>query len=74
MKGGNMPKRTYTTVEVAKSIGVSRQTLQAWIASRGIKAPKLVILANMRVRIWTDADVAKARMFKGTLKRGPKTK
>jgi hypothetical protein len=32
------------------------------------------MLANMSVRIWTEADVERAKKFKGTLKRGPKPK
>jgi hypothetical protein len=33
-----------------------------------------LILANMNVRIWTAADVERAKKFKGSLKRGPKPK
>jgi len=66
--------KTYTTSQVAKSVGISRQTLQVWISDGRIKAPKPVKLANMRVRLWSRADAEKARRFKGTLKRGPKSK
>jgi predicted DNA-binding transcriptional regulator AlpA len=69
-----MPKQTYTTGEAASLIGISRQTLQAWISEPTFKAPKPVVLANMSVRIWTEADVERAKKFKGTLRRGPKPK
>jgi len=48
--------RLYTTREVAKRAGISRQTLQAWIAEERVKAPAVIRAAG--VRLWTDADVA----------------
>jgi excisionase family DNA binding protein len=66
--------RTYSTGEAAKAIGVSRQTLQAWIDTRAISAPKLAKVGRISVRLWTDADIQKARMFRGTLKPGPRSK
>jgi excisionase family DNA binding protein len=52
----NMSSRLYTTREVAKRAGVSRQTLQAWIAEERVKAPAVIRAAG--VRLWSDADVA----------------
>jgi excisionase family DNA binding protein len=69
-----MSPKTYTTGDAANQIGVSRQTLQFWIATGKIRAPKPVELGNMAVRLWTKADIAKARKFKGTLKPGPRSK
>jgi excisionase family DNA binding protein len=48
--------RLYTTREVAKRAGVSRQTLQTWIAKKRVKAPAVIRAAG--VRLWTEADVA----------------
>jgi excisionase family DNA binding protein len=69
-----MSTKTCTTGEAAKQIGVSRQTLQAWIAAGKISAPKPVELGNVPVRLWTKASIEKARKFKGTLKPGPRSK
>jgi excisionase family DNA binding protein len=66
--------KTYTTGQAARRIGVSRQTLQTWIASGTIDAPKLIGVGNATLRLWTKADIAKAKKFKGTLPRGPKPK
>ena len=70
----SMKAKTYTTAEVAKEIGVSRQTLQAWIAGGEIKVPKSMEVGRVTVRLWTKADIEHVRKFKGTLKPGPKPK
>lgn len=69
-----MATRTYTTSEAAAQIGVSRQTLQAWIAGGGIDPPEAITLGRVTVRLWTKADIARVRKFKGTLKPGPRPK
>jgi DNA-binding XRE family transcriptional regulator len=66
-----MGREQYTTVEAAKRIGVSRQTLQAWCKGRFIDAPEPIEIGNMSVRLWTKADIQRAKRFKGTLRRGP---
>jgi predicted DNA-binding transcriptional regulator AlpA len=69
-----MSNRAYSAGEVAAAIGVSRQTLQTWIAKGHIAAPDPVKVGGMVVRHWTKADIEKARKFKGTLKAGRKRK
>lgn len=69
-----MNAKTYTTAEVAAKVGVSRQTLYSWIEGGKIKAPKPIKLGQRSMRLWTDADIEKARRFKGTLKPGPRSK
>jgi predicted DNA-binding transcriptional regulator AlpA len=69
-----MGPKVYTTAQAAAKIGVSRQTLHAWIEADRIVAPKPIELGQRPVRLWTEADIQKARKYKGTLKRGPKPK
>jgi excisionase family DNA binding protein len=69
-----MAAKTYSTGEAAVRIGVSRQTLQSWIASGSVKAPRPVEVGRVTVRLWTDADIKRTRKFKGTLKAGKKEK
>jgi len=64
--------RTYTTREAAKALGVSPQTLYTWIERRQIEAPSPIRLGQSTIRIWTAADIERAKKFKGTLKPGPK--
>jgi excisionase family DNA binding protein len=48
-----MADKFYTTGQAAKAIGVSRQTLQTWIADGKIDAPKLL----GTTRVWTEKQV-----------------
>ena len=66
--------KTYSTGDAAKQIGVSRQTLQAWIDRKSIPTPKLEKVGRVSIRLWTTANIERARKFKGTLKPGRKRK
>jgi len=48
-----MTEKFYSTGEAAAAIGVSRQTLQTWIAEGKIRAPK--VIGNTRV--WNKSQV-----------------
>lgn len=48
-----MADKLYTTEQAADAIGVSRQTLQTWIAEGKIKPPKLI----GKTRVWSQALV-----------------
>ena len=56
-----MRSRLYTTAQAAKLVGVSRQTLQTWIASDRVGAVPTIIGG---VRLWTDSDLALLRRVK----------
>ena len=68
-----MDTRTCSTEAAAKEIGVSRQTLHAWIAAGKIAAPKSVDLGERSILLWTEADIERARKFEATERKpGPK--
>ena len=48
-----MADRFYTTGEAAKAIGVSRQTLQTWIAEGKVTPPKMI----GNTRVWGQKQV-----------------
>jgi excisionase family DNA binding protein len=66
----SVSSKTFTTGQAAKQIGVSRQTLQNWIAAGVIVAPKLIGADNATLRLWTKADIERVGKFKGTLPTG----
>jgi excisionase family DNA binding protein len=66
-----MAAKTYSTREAAKALGVSHQTLYSWIESGHIVAPKQIQVGRSTIRLWTTAEIERARKFKGKLKRGP---
>jgi excisionase family DNA binding protein len=70
----SMSSQLLSTVELARQAGVPRATLQYWIKEGKIAAPKIRLRNGVAVRLWTTADVEKARKLKGTLERGPEPK
>ena len=67
-----MSRKLYTTVEVSKAAGVKRPTLQYWIKTGKISPPKVRLLRNRAVRLWTEAQMKRIRTLSGTFKSGPK--
>jgi excisionase family DNA binding protein len=64
-----MIPKVYTTGEAAAAVGISRATVQAWIAAKKIRPPKTTVLGKITVRLWNAADVkmlreTKARLFR----------
>jgi excisionase family DNA binding protein len=57
-------EKAYTTREAAKAVGITRVTLQAWIAKGKLKAPQMRIVDGRAVRLWTASDMAALRRVK----------
>jgi excisionase family DNA binding protein len=54
----------YTTVEVAKRIGIHLVTLQRWIKAGKITAPRPTLIGAVGYRLWTAEDIAKLKAVK----------
>jgi excisionase family DNA binding protein len=50
---GSMAEKFYTTGEAANAVGVSRQTLQTWIADGKVAPPKMI----GNTRVWSQRQV-----------------
>ena len=50
---------TFSTLEVAKQVGVSPQTLERWIGSGKIQAPRTICIGCNVIRKWTAQDVGR---------------
>ena len=57
-------RRTYSTGQAAKMLGVNRVTLQRWLIAGRVGEPKKVKMGGVEVRIWTDRDVERVHKFK----------
>jgi DNA-binding transcriptional MerR regulator len=64
----------YSTAQVAKAIGVSKNTLLQWLYTGTLREPKRSSVGGVQWRIWTDLDIERAQKVKATMKRGPKPK
>ena len=57
--------KTYTTVQTAQKLGISRNTIYRWIRGRKIKAARFVSTngVEFRIRLWTEKDLRDIRKF-----------
>lgn len=54
----------YSTSEVAKLVGVSKNTLLRWLYAGKICEPRHRKDGGQDVRIWSERDLSRARQFK----------
>jgi predicted site-specific integrase-resolvase len=66
-------KKTYSTPQAAKKIGVSFITLHRWLKCGKIR-PQAIPLQGRTLWLWSEADIAKGRKVKAEQKPGPKRK
>lgn len=64
----------YSTAQVAKVVGVSKNTLLRWLYDGTLREPKRSKVGGVIWRVWSKEDVERARRVKATMKRGPKSK
>jgi predicted DNA-binding transcriptional regulator AlpA len=62
----------HSTREAAKKLGLSFTSLNRYIAAKKIPFPPLSRVGGVRVRLWSDKDIAKVRAVLPTLKNGRK--
>ena len=59
-----IPMKRYTTHEAAKAIRVSYLTLLRWLYAKKITEPERMIYGGQSLRLWTKADIERARKYK----------
>ena len=69
-----MPMRRYSTVQVAKMCGFGQAYLQRLIAKRAVPYPPLVKAGALKIRLWSDPDVARLRKALAKRRRSKKGK
>ena len=56
--------KTYSTVEVAKLLKIGNDTLHRWIHTNKVPAPPLQTVGGLSIRLWSKADIERAREYK----------
>jgi DNA-binding transcriptional MerR regulator len=64
----------YSTRQAAAKLGISLSTLNKFIALGQIPEPPVTQVAGIRVRLWTDADIARVRQILPKIANGRKTR
>jgi hypothetical protein len=67
-------KPKYSTREAAKKLGRTILTLQRHIAAGTIEAPRMIEVGTVKVRLWSEHDIEKARKVLAGTKPGRKKK
>jgi excisionase family DNA binding protein len=57
-------KNALSTLQVAKLLGITSDTIYRWIRERRIEAPPLQSLGGMKVRLWPEDFIEKAKKYK----------
>jgi transposase-like protein len=55
---------TYSTIQVARLLEVTSDTLHRWIREKRVEAPPLQTLGAMQVRLWTKPDLERVMQYK----------
>ena len=53
-----------STKEVCNSVGISRATLERWLASGKLRPPQPLKVGGKLFRHWTERDIERVRKFK----------
>jgi predicted DNA-binding transcriptional regulator AlpA len=56
--------KTYSTIQVAKILGVGTDTLHRWMLNKKVPVPPLKSMGGMSVRLWSEADLEAAKKYK----------
>lgn len=67
-------KEPCSTREAAKKIGISLVTLQRRIADKSLTPPKVRLIGGIKIRLWSDGDIKKARKAVADIKTAKKKK
>ena len=55
---------TYSTVEVAELVDVSWDTLNRWIREKKFHVASVKAVGRVKIRLWTQAEVAEVLKYK----------
>ena len=55
---------TYSTMQVARIVGIGRMTLLRWLKTGKVAEPRRIGNGGVEARVWTARDVEKVRRYK----------
>jgi len=64
----------YSTREAAKKLGISMTTINRYVAAKKIPLPPLTRVGGVKVRLWSDKDLAGVRAILRTFTNGRRTR
>ena len=67
-------KESFSTREAAEKLGVTLLTLQRHVSAKTFDPPPMQRVGGVKVRLWTNRDIEKARKVLSGIKPGRKKK
>ena len=61
--------RRFSTNQVAKKLGILQPNLQRLIRQKHIPVPPIKHVGNLRIRLWSEADIRAAREALSSIKK-----
>lgn len=61
---GTSIMKNYSTLQVARMIGIHKVTLQRWLLSGKVPEPRRISNGGVDARVWTDRDLERVRKYK----------
>ncbi len=55
---------TYSTAQAAEILDIGTDTLHRWLKEKKVAAPKLTFVGGVKVRLWSEADLDRAKKYK----------
>jgi MerR HTH family regulatory protein len=55
---------SYSTLDVARIVGIDKQTLLRWLWAGKVLEPKCFVSGRIKLRHWTDRDIERVREHK----------
>ena len=68
-----MPNR-YSTNQAAKKLGLSIMSIHRYIIAKKIPVPPMQLVGNVRVRLWSEADIERVRKLLPKIENGRHTR
>jgi excisionase family DNA binding protein len=56
--------KTYSTLQVAKLLGIGSDTLYRWMHEGKVPTPRVESFAGMTVRLWSESELEQAKKYK----------
>jgi MerR HTH family regulatory protein len=56
--------RAYSTAQVARILEIGTDTLHRWLKEKKVAAPKLSLVGGVKVRLWSETDLAATKKYK----------
>src|SRR3989441_9308263 len=60
----SLTMRPRSTKEVAQIVGISRSTLERWLAGGKVPMPKKILVGTRVSRIWTSREIERVEQYK----------